>query len=188
VLVVDEAYKEGLWGHRAGQRIVIVFNLHEGPAFFPDLLRQMPPHRCQGQPGVDSSMGIFSICSPVRPNSIGMSVLEVLGVEGNVARVRGLDPRPQALPSGRQPQLPRVRKGAAGIGVSASGAGGEGRREHGKRSSTKAVGYRPSAILAVRWPYGDRRVNTVISGRQLKRKRGWAPRPRLVYKNISPTR
>ena len=38
-------------------------------------------------------MGIFSICSPVRPNPIGMSVLEVLGVQGNVARVRGLDMR-----------------------------------------------------------------------------------------------
>ena len=38
-------------------------------------------------------MGIFSICSPVRPNPIGMSVLKVLGVEGNVARVRGLDMR-----------------------------------------------------------------------------------------------
>jgi tRNA (Thr-GGU) A37 N-methylase len=129
--------KRGSGDIEPGQRIVIVFNLHEGPAFFPDLLRQMPPHRCQGQPGVDSSMGIFSICSPVRPNPIGMSVLEVLGVEGNVARVRGLDPRPQALPCGRQLQLPRVRKGAAGIGVSASGAGGGGRREHGKRSSTK---------------------------------------------------
>ena len=38
-------------------------------------------------------MGIFGICSPVRPNPIGMSVLEVLGVEGNVARIRGLDIR-----------------------------------------------------------------------------------------------
>ena len=38
-------------------------------------------------------MGIFSICSPVRPNAIGMSVLEVTGVEGNVLQVRGLDMR-----------------------------------------------------------------------------------------------
>lgn len=38
-------------------------------------------------------MGIFSICSPVRPNPIGMSVLKVLGVEGNVVHVRGLDMR-----------------------------------------------------------------------------------------------
>jgi tRNA (adenine37-N6)-methyltransferase len=85
--------KRGSGDIEPGQRIVVIFNLHEGPAFFPDLLRQMPPHRCQGQPGVDSSMGIFSICSPVRPNPIGMSVLKVLGVEGNVARVRGLDMR-----------------------------------------------------------------------------------------------
>jgi tRNA (Thr-GGU) A37 N-methylase len=85
--------KRGSGGIEPGQRIVVIFNLHEGPAFFADLLPQMPPHRCWGQPGVDSSMGIFSICSPVRPNPIGMSVLEVLGVEGNVARVRGLDVR-----------------------------------------------------------------------------------------------
>jgi tRNA (adenine37-N6)-methyltransferase len=93
VLVVDEAYKEGLGDIEPGQRIVVIFNFHESPAFSPDLLRQMPPHRRQGPPGVDSSMGIFSICSPVRPNPIGMSVLEVLEVEGNVVRVRGLDMR-----------------------------------------------------------------------------------------------
>jgi tRNA (Thr-GGU) A37 N-methylase len=93
VLVVDEAYKEGLGDIEPGQRIVVIFNLHEGPAFSPDLLRQTPPHRRQGPPGVDSSMGIFSICSPVRSNPIGMPVLEVFEVEGNVACVRGLDIR-----------------------------------------------------------------------------------------------
>jgi tRNA (Thr-GGU) A37 N-methylase len=50
-LVVDEAYKEGLADIEPGQRIVVIFNLHEGPAFFPDLLREMPPHRCQGPTG-----------------------------------------------------------------------------------------------------------------------------------------
>jgi tRNA (adenine37-N6)-methyltransferase len=92
-LVVDEAYKEGLGDIEPGQRIVVIFNFHESAAFSPDLLRQTPPHRRQGPPGVDRSMGIFSICSPVRPNPIGMSVLEVLGVEGNVVQVRGLDMR-----------------------------------------------------------------------------------------------
>jgi tRNA (Thr-GGU) A37 N-methylase len=118
VLVVDEAYKEGLGDIEPGQRIVIIFNFHESPAFSPDLLRQMPPHRRQGPPGVDSSMGIFSICSPVRPSPIGVSVLEVPEVEGNVVRVGGLSKRvgtpildlTQALPSEKQPQLPRVRK------------------------------------------------------------------------------
>lgn len=92
-LVVDEAYTEGLDDIEPGQRIVVIFNFHESPAFSPDLLRQTPPHRRQGPPSVDRSMGIFSICSPVRPNAIGMSVLEVIGVEGNVLQVRGLDMR-----------------------------------------------------------------------------------------------
>jgi tRNA (adenine37-N6)-methyltransferase len=92
-LVVDEAYKEGLGDIEPGQRIVVIFNFHESPAFSPDLLRQTPPHRRQGPPRVDRSMGIFCICSPVRPNPIGMSVLEVLGVESNVVHVRGLDMR-----------------------------------------------------------------------------------------------
>ena len=92
-LVVDEAYKEGLGDIEPGQHIVVIFNFHESPAFSPDLLRQTPPHRRQGPPGVDRSMGVFSICSPLRPNSIGMSVLEVLGVEGNLVHVRGLDMR-----------------------------------------------------------------------------------------------
>ena len=50
----------------------------------------MPPHWRQGPLGDDSSMGIFSICSPVRPSPIGVSVLEVPEVEGNVVRVGGL--------------------------------------------------------------------------------------------------
>ncbi len=36
-------------------------------------------------------MGVFSICSPIRPNPIGMSVLEVLGIKGSSIDVRRLD-------------------------------------------------------------------------------------------------
>ena len=88
-LVMGQAYEEGLGDIEAGQRIVVIFNFHESPAFSPHLLRQTPPHLRDA----NRSMGVFSICSPVRPNPIGMSVLEVLGVEGNVVRVRGLDMR-----------------------------------------------------------------------------------------------
>jgi tRNA (Thr-GGU) A37 N-methylase len=38
-------------------------------------------------------MGVFSICSPVRPNPVGMSILKVLGIVGTTVRVRGLDMR-----------------------------------------------------------------------------------------------
>ena len=34
---------------------------------------------------------MFSICSPRRPNPIGLSVLEVLARDQNVLRVRGMD-------------------------------------------------------------------------------------------------
>jgi tRNA (Thr-GGU) A37 N-methylase len=36
-------------------------------------------------------MGVFSICSPRRPNPIGLSVLEVLALAGNLLRVRCMD-------------------------------------------------------------------------------------------------
>lgn len=92
-LEIEEAYEEGLTDIEPGQRIVVIFNFHESLTFSPGLLRQTPPHRRQESSQVDGSMGVFSICSPVRPNPIGMSILEVLGVEGRILRVRGLDMR-----------------------------------------------------------------------------------------------
>jgi len=83
-LVIDPRYTEGLSDIAAGQRIVVLFYFHQSPPFASDLLKQTPPHR--GQP-----TGVFSICSPRRPNPIGLSVLEVLAREDNVLRVRGMD-------------------------------------------------------------------------------------------------
>ncbi len=84
MLVIDDEYSEGLADIEPGQRIVVIFNFHRSPAFSVEFLRQTPPH-------TGRQTGIFSICSPVRPNPIGMSVLEVLEVEGGAVRVRGLD-------------------------------------------------------------------------------------------------
>ena len=84
MLIIDEEYLEGLKDIEPGQRIVVIFNFHQSPEFASRFLRQTPPHR-----GKD--MGVFSTCSPIRPNPIGMSVLEVLGVEGATIRVKRLD-------------------------------------------------------------------------------------------------
>ncbi len=84
MLDMDEAYAEGLRDIEPGLRIVVVFVFHRSPEFSSDLLRQT-----SGQDGVER--GVFSLCSPVRPNPIGMSVLEVLGVEGARITVQGLD-------------------------------------------------------------------------------------------------
>ena len=83
-LAVDEEYAEGLRDIRPGQRIVVIFNFDRSPRFSPEYLRQR-----SGESGEE--MGVFSICSPVRPNPIGMSVLEVLGVDGADVAVRRLD-------------------------------------------------------------------------------------------------
>lgn len=83
-LVIDEKYQQGLKDVHAGQQIVVIFHFHKSPKFTSASLVQTPPHR-------DAALGVFSICSPNRPNPIGMSVLDVLQVEANSIHVRGLD-------------------------------------------------------------------------------------------------
>ena len=85
-IVIDEQYKEGLRDIKAGERIVVLFYFHQSPRFTPDRLIQRPKHR-------NEQLGVFSICSPVRPNPLGMSVVEVLGIAGNIIHVKGLDMR-----------------------------------------------------------------------------------------------
>jgi tRNA-Thr(GGU) m(6)t(6)A37 methyltransferase TsaA len=83
-LVIDERYLEGLKDIKTGQRIVVIFYFHRSPEFDASYLTGTPRHR-------KKRLGVFSICSPLRPNPIGMSILEVLGVKDNVLHVKGLD-------------------------------------------------------------------------------------------------
>ncbi len=85
-IVINEEYAGGIKDIKAGQRIVVIFYFSESPRFTPDLLIQKPRHR-------NELLGVFSTCSPVRPNPVGMSVVEVLGVEGRAIRIKGLDMR-----------------------------------------------------------------------------------------------
>lgn len=85
VLEIDPRYLEGLKDIQAGQRIVVIFAFHQSPPFDTAHLVQTPPHR----PG--ERLGVFSICSPRRPNPIGLSVLEVLAIKGTRIRVKGID-------------------------------------------------------------------------------------------------
>ena len=83
-LVIDKKYQKGLKDIQAGQQIVVIFHFHKSPNFTTDLLVQQPPHR-------NEKLGVFSICSPNRPNPVGMSVLDVLQIKDNVIYVQGLD-------------------------------------------------------------------------------------------------
>jgi tRNA-Thr(GGU) m(6)t(6)A37 methyltransferase TsaA len=83
-LEIMPEYSEGLAGIRAGQRVVVLFHFDRSPPFTPELLRQKPPHR-------QRATGVFSICSPRRPNPIGLSVLRVLEVKCCRIKVAGVD-------------------------------------------------------------------------------------------------
>jgi len=85
-IVIDEQYREGLKDIQAGQRIVVLFYFHQSPRFTPDLLVQKPRH-------LNERLGVFSICSPVRPSPLGMSFVEVLKVDGCTIHIKGLDMR-----------------------------------------------------------------------------------------------
>ena len=83
-LIIDEKYRQGLKDILPGQEIVVLFHFHQSQAFSSKFLIQKPAHR-------DREKGVFSICSPIRPNPIGLSVLEVLAVNENIIHVKRVD-------------------------------------------------------------------------------------------------
>jgi len=83
-IIIDESYMEGLSDIKPGQRISVIFHFHKSPRFSSDFMKITPPHRKR-------KMGVFSTHSPFRPNPIGLSFLEVVGINKNVIHVKGLD-------------------------------------------------------------------------------------------------
>jgi tRNA-Thr(GGU) m(6)t(6)A37 methyltransferase TsaA len=84
VLEIRPALAPGLADIAAGQKILVLFVFDRSPPFNEALLTQVTRHSREVK-------GVFSICSPRRPNPIGLSQLEVLSVDGCRLRVRGLD-------------------------------------------------------------------------------------------------
>jgi tRNA-Thr(GGU) m(6)t(6)A37 methyltransferase TsaA len=83
-LVIEEKYLPGLTDIKVGDCIVVLFHFHKSSKFTNVFLRRIPPHG-------DKEMGVFSICSPVRPNPIGLSILKVVGINKNILRVKHVD-------------------------------------------------------------------------------------------------
>ena len=83
-LVIDEIYLKGLRDIKPGQRIYVIFHFHLSPKFTSQFMRIKPPNCAK-------KVGVFSTRSPSRPNPIGLSLLEVLGIDGNVIHVKRLD-------------------------------------------------------------------------------------------------
>lgn len=83
-IVVDSEYKVGLRDIKSGEKIVVIFCFHKSPPFTNEKLIQRPPH-------LNETRGVFSTCSPHRPNPIGLSILEVIDVVDNIIKVRRID-------------------------------------------------------------------------------------------------
>lgn len=74
-------YQEGLADLDGFERIWLVF-----------WLDRAAPYKLKVKPYMDDTIrGLFSTRAPSRPNSIGMSCVKLLGVEGNVLRVAEID-------------------------------------------------------------------------------------------------
>ena len=82
-IVLDPSLTEGLKGLEPGRRIMVVFYFHRSQGF--DLLQH--PQGDRNRP----RRGVFALRSPRRPNPVGVTVVDLMAVEGNVLRVRGLD-------------------------------------------------------------------------------------------------
>ena len=78
---VFEPWVAALEGIGRNEFIEVLYWLHRSRR---DLVRQTPKH-----PG--DTRGTFALRSPVRPNPIGTSIARLVGVEGALLRVRGLD-------------------------------------------------------------------------------------------------
>lgn len=82
-LVLDPSLIEGLRGLEAGQQLMVLFYFHCSQGY------ELSQHPCGDLSR--SERGVFTLRSPHRPNPIGVTVVELLAVDGNVLHVRGLD-------------------------------------------------------------------------------------------------
>lgn len=83
-LVISPEYQDGIRDIKPKDKICVIFCFHKSPPFPHEKLIQKPFH-------MNTEKGVFSICSPYRPNPIGFSVLEVLEKSENIIKVRRLD-------------------------------------------------------------------------------------------------
>ncbi len=83
-ILLDPQLVLGLQGLQSGQHVMIVFRFH----------RASPEYELLQHPRGDRSRpkrGIFALRSPQRPNRIGVTIVELIKIEGNILHVRNLD-------------------------------------------------------------------------------------------------
>jgi tRNA-Thr(GGU) m(6)t(6)A37 methyltransferase TsaA len=105
-IVLDEPFCEAADDLEGFSHLVVIFVFHRSRGY---KLKTVPPRQSRPR-------GIFSTRSPHRPNPLGMTVVKLLGREGNVLRVSGLDmvdgtPVLDIKPYTRRDRKSRIRTG-----------------------------------------------------------------------------
>jgi len=80
-LVLDERWRAGLAGLEGHARLQVLYWMHQARR---DLVLQTPWR-------TRVTTGTFALRSPVRPNPIASSFVELVSVEDGIVKVRGLD-------------------------------------------------------------------------------------------------
>jgi tRNA-Thr(GGU) m(6)t(6)A37 methyltransferase TsaA len=82
-IVLDPAFVPGLGGLEAGQQLLVLFIFHLSRGY--ELFQH--PRGDTSRP----RRGVFALRSPRRPNPIGLTEVQLVALEGDRLRVRGLD-------------------------------------------------------------------------------------------------
>ncbi len=80
-VVVGDQYREGLADLEGFSHIYLLYSFHEARRTALTVVPFMDSH----------PRGVFSTRSPLRPNHIGLSIVEIAAVAGNVISVKGID-------------------------------------------------------------------------------------------------
>lgn len=78
---IYEPFIQGLDGLEEHEHIVVLFHFHRSKGY--ELLQQ--------RKGAGPLKGVFSLCSPNRPNPIGMSILKLVRIEQGMLTVEHVD-------------------------------------------------------------------------------------------------
>ena len=82
-IVINPDLTPGLDGLEGGQALWILFHFHRSK----DFALHQHPRGDRNRP----KRGVFNLRSPMRPNGIGLTQVELVGIDGNVLHVRNLD-------------------------------------------------------------------------------------------------
>ncbi len=83
-VVIDKKYEKGLLGLEEFSHIIVVFHFHLSKGFdmFVKPLKYNPKNK---------TVGVFATHSPYRPNAVGVSVVKLLKIKGNILFIENRD-------------------------------------------------------------------------------------------------